>query len=46
MIAQNRLGEPEMNKTEPSSLSSALVYKLEHKASTLELQGYREPVEI
>jgi hypothetical protein len=45
-MAKNKLYKSEVNEAEPSSYSPALAYELEHKESTLELQGYQEPVEM
>ncbi len=45
-MAKDRLYKSEVNEAEPPSYSPALAYELEHKESTLELQGYHEPVEM
>lgn len=45
-MAKNKLYKSKVNKAEPFSDSLALAYELEYNASTLELQGYKEPVEI
>ena len=45
-MAKNKLYKSEVNEAEPSSYFPALAYELEHKESTIELQGYQEPVEM